>query len=89
MDKSYARPERLLGEHRWDEFLRKPDKSEAGYKSQIFYCTYKTDRELQKDGMCTASPSSFSIFNELGWKCVPVEDYFFKNWGIDKWQVMK
>ncbi|KAF8343648.1 hypothetical protein F5887DRAFT_1282905 [Amanita rubescens] len=69
VDKLYALPERLLGEHRWDEFLKKPDKSEAGYKSQIFYSTYKTDRELQKDG----------------WKCIPVEEYFFKNWGIGKW----
>jgi hypothetical protein len=52
VDKTYPHPERLLGEHRWKEFLLNPDKSEAELKSQIFYCTYSTEREVQKDGTC-------------------------------------
>jgi hypothetical protein len=40
----------LLGEHRWDEFLRNPTEEETGKVSQVFYCLYKSNREVQKDG---------------------------------------
>jgi hypothetical protein len=43
--------ERLLGEHRWSDFLRNPSEEEKGRVSQIFYCTYSTGRQAQKDGM--------------------------------------
>lgn len=69
VDKSYRRTERLLGEHRWSEFLKKPKNGEQTLVSKIFYSTFSTDREVQKDG----------------WKCIFVEEYFFLNWGIDKW----
>ncbi|KAK2462776.1 hypothetical protein APHAL10511_005167 [Amanita phalloides] len=69
VDKTYQRPERLLGEHRWNEFLKKPQRDEVELKSQIFYCTYSTDREVQK----------------YGWKDISVDGYFFTNFGIDKW----
>ncbi|KAF8711464.1 hypothetical protein AX14_013281 [Amanita brunnescens Koide BX004] len=65
VDKTYPHPERLLGEHRWKEFLLNPDKSEAELKSQIFYCTYSTEREVQKDG----------------WKEIPIQDDFFNRGG--------
>ena len=52
VDKTYPHPERLLGEHRWNEFLLNPDQFEVELKSQIFYCTYSTEREVQKDGAC-------------------------------------
>ncbi|KAF8160337.1 hypothetical protein K438DRAFT_1859848 [Mycena galopus ATCC 62051] len=64
VNRDYPEPERLLGEHRWSEFLKKPNAEEAGRVSQIFYCTYSTGRQAQKDG----------------WKRINVADSWFKNW---------
>ncbi|CAK5277546.1 unnamed protein product [Mycena citricolor] len=50
VDRSYAYPERLLGEHRWDEFLQDPDDDEKGCVSKVFFCTYTSGREVQKNG---------------------------------------
>jgi hypothetical protein len=40
----------LLGEHRWNDFLRNPTAEERNKTSQVFYCLHKSDREVQKDG---------------------------------------
>ncbi|PFH49617.1 hypothetical protein AMATHDRAFT_147311, partial [Amanita thiersii Skay4041] len=66
VSKEFKEPERLLGEHRWSEFLKEPQEDEKELVSQIFYSTYTTDREVQKDG----------------WKCIFVEDVFFHGWGV-------
>ncbi|KAJ7073160.1 hypothetical protein C8F01DRAFT_1106317 [Mycena amicta] len=64
VNRDYVSPERLLGEHRWSEFLRKPTAEEAGRVTQIFYSTYSNGRAAQKDG----------------WKRINVADSWFKNW---------
>ncbi|KAF7350647.1 hypothetical protein MSAN_01625000 [Mycena sanguinolenta] len=64
IDRNYPEPERLLGEHRWSEFLKKPNAEEQGRVSQIFYSTYATGRQAQKDG----------------WKRINVADSWFTNW---------
>ncbi|KAJ6592698.1 hypothetical protein B0H19DRAFT_1088358 [Mycena capillaripes] len=64
INRDYPHPERLLGEHRWSKFLKKPSVEEAGRVSQIFYSTYSTGRQAQKDG----------------WKRINVADSWFKNW---------
>ncbi|KAJ7247174.1 hypothetical protein B0H12DRAFT_1125480 [Mycena haematopus] len=64
IEREYAEPERLLGEHRWSEFLKNPNAEEAGRVSQIFYCTYSTGRQAQKDG----------------WKRINVADSWFTKW---------
>ncbi|KAM6503188.1 hypothetical protein JOM56_000131 [Amanita muscaria] len=88
VDKSYRRTERLLGEHRWSEFLKKPKNGEQTLVSKIFYSTFSTDREVQKDGaLFVLPPSPFYVDLQLpGWKCIFVEEYFFLNWGIDNWR---
>ncbi|KAJ7748882.1 hypothetical protein B0H16DRAFT_897012 [Mycena metata] len=50
INREYAHPERLLGEHRWSDFLCNPSQEEAGRVSQIFYSVYNTGRSAQKDG---------------------------------------
>jgi hypothetical protein len=42
--------DRLLGEHRWSEFLKKPAEQDKGQVSEVFYCTYSTGRQVQKNG---------------------------------------
>ncbi|KAJ7119370.1 hypothetical protein C8R43DRAFT_1137074 [Mycena crocata] len=64
VNRNYPHPERLLGEHRWSEFLKRPTEEEAGRVSQIFYRVYSTGRQAQKDG----------------WKRINVADSWFKNW---------
>jgi hypothetical protein len=40
--------------------------------------------------VCARSRLAHSqVTTNSGWKCIPVEEYFFKNWGIGKWQVVK
>ncbi|EMD33008.1 hypothetical protein CERSUDRAFT_143168 [Gelatoporia subvermispora B] len=52
---------RLLGEHRWSEFLKNPSQDDQERVSQVFYCTLGALRLVQKNG----------------WKQVVVEDYWF------------
>ncbi|KAI6009873.1 hypothetical protein EDC04DRAFT_847356 [Pisolithus marmoratus] len=64
VDRDYPHFDRLLGEHRWSEFLRKPSTEEKGRVTQVFYCTYNTGRNVEKNG----------------WKRVFVEDAWFDDW---------
>lgn len=50
VNRDYAHFDRILGEHRWAEFLQKPTKEESGRVTQVFYCTYSTGRIVQKNG---------------------------------------
>lgn len=52
INRDYAHFDRILGEHRWSEFLQKPTKEESGRVTQVFYCTYNTGRIVQKNGAC-------------------------------------
>ncbi|KAF8883299.1 hypothetical protein BD779DRAFT_1647774 [Infundibulicybe gibba] len=66
VDKAYGQPQRLLGEHRWSEFLKRPSAEESGRISQVYYSIYSTARAVGKDG----------------WKRVDVEDSWFKGWSL-------
>lgn len=64
IDKKYPHNERLLGEHRWSEFLKKPNEEEEGKVTQVFHSLYSKGRDAQKDG----------------WKRIHVEAAWFKDW---------
>ena len=48
--RDYAHYDRILGEHLWSEFLQKPTMEEKDRVTQVFYCTYNTGRNVQKNG---------------------------------------
>lgn len=50
VNRDYQDFDRILGEHRWSEFLTSPTKEESGRVTQVFYCTYSTGRIVQKNG---------------------------------------
>jgi hypothetical protein len=50
--------ERLLGEHRWSELLVNPNEEEKHRVSKIYYCTYSSGREVQKNGKHAVLPPS-------------------------------
>lgn len=50
VNRGYSHFDRILGEHRWSEFLRNPTKDEKERVTQVFYCTYNTGRIVQKNG---------------------------------------
>ncbi|KAL4071339.1 hypothetical protein V8B97DRAFT_1870991 [Scleroderma yunnanense] len=56
--------DRILGEHRWSEFLRKPSSDEKDRVTQVFYCSYNTGRMVQK----------------YGWKRIYVDETWFIAW---------
>ncbi|TFK71069.1 hypothetical protein BDN72DRAFT_765610 [Pluteus cervinus] len=64
VDKDFPDFNVLLGEHRWNQFLRNPTEDEAGRTSKIYYSTYSTSMEAKKDG----------------WKRIHVESCFFDKW---------
>ncbi|KAG6867224.1 hypothetical protein C0993_005417 [Termitomyces sp. T159_Od127] len=64
VDKKYPYNERLLGEHRWKEFLKSPTDEEKDRVTQIFNSLYTTGRAAQKDG----------------WKRIHVESKWFRDW---------
>lgn len=74
---------KLLGKHDWKDFLLNPSPEEAERFSRIYYSTYSSGREAQKDGELQARPNS-SIVDVifLGWKRIHVEEKFFKGWSI-------
>lgn len=42
--------ERLLGEHRWAEFLLRPSDEEEPRKTKIYWSTYGSTRQVDKEG---------------------------------------
>ncbi|KAI0740792.1 hypothetical protein C8Q76DRAFT_608883, partial [Earliella scabrosa] len=40
---------KILGAHKWSAFLADPG-SEGHHVSKVFYCTYNSDRIVQKNG---------------------------------------
>ncbi|KAI9568903.1 hypothetical protein HD554DRAFT_2096586 [Boletus coccyginus] len=69
--RDYPHFDRILGEHRWSEFLQKPTKEEKGRATQVFYCTYSTGRIVQKNG----------------WKRIDVDEAWFKAWSPNNGQI--
>ncbi|KAH0829064.1 hypothetical protein J3R83DRAFT_2521 [Lanmaoa asiatica] len=64
VNRDYAHFDRILGEHRWSEFLQSPTKEEKTRVTQVFYCAYSTGRIVQKNG----------------WKRIDVDEAWFKAW---------
>jgi hypothetical protein len=52
INRAFENWDRLLGEHRWKEFLRKPTDEEEPRVSRIYYSRFKSGREAQKEGKC-------------------------------------
>jgi hypothetical protein len=50
VDRSYPHFDRILGEHRWSEFLQNPTQDEKDRVTRVFYCTYNSGRIVQKNG---------------------------------------
>jgi hypothetical protein len=50
VSKTFSQFEKVLGEHRWGEFLREPSPEERDKKTKVYYSTYTNSRALQKDG---------------------------------------
>lgn len=48
--REYEHFDRILGEHRWDEFLRQPKADEKGRSSKVYFSTYSNYIDLKKDG---------------------------------------
>ncbi|KAH8110567.1 hypothetical protein DFH11DRAFT_1690809 [Phellopilus nigrolimitatus] len=40
----------LLGLHKWSEFLRNPEPDQYDKESRVYYCRYKSGRQVQKNG---------------------------------------
>ncbi|KAI5122339.1 hypothetical protein M0805_002506 [Coniferiporia weirii] len=62
--KSCPRTNDLLGAHKWREFLKNPEADEVNNESRVYYCHYKSGREVQKNG----------------WKLIDVCEPWFKNY---------
>jgi len=49
VDYEFERFDALLGMHSWSEFLLAPTAEETGKSSEVFFCTYNTNKAF-KDG---------------------------------------
>ncbi|TFK85776.1 hypothetical protein K466DRAFT_494102, partial [Polyporus arcularius HHB13444] len=65
IDESLPNLYQILGAHRGCDFLKQPQDDDAKHVSKVFYCTYKSDRLVQKNG----------------WKRVDIKDGWFKSKG--------
>ena len=45
--------DRLLGEHKWSEFLSNPSAEEAEKVTRIYHCVFNSGRQVQKNGVFT------------------------------------
>lgn len=50
VNRSFQQLDRLLGQHKWEEFLQNPTEEEKERYSSIFFCTKNTVREVSKAG---------------------------------------
>lgn len=50
VSRSFEDHAKLLGEHRWNEFLQDPTEEEMVRFTQVFHSFYSRGREAQKDG---------------------------------------
>lgn len=70
---------RLLGGHRWAEFLKEPEQSQLATESRVYYCTKNKGREVQKHGKSLEMPLNHSTLMSIsGWKRLDVEDLWFQ-----------
>lgn len=56
---------RLLGLHRWSEFLRDPTGEERTCETKIFYCTLSHGREVQKHGIFNETRITLHCANQF------------------------
>ena len=50
VDREFERFDAVLGKHSWSDFLLTPTEEEAGKSSEVFFCTYNTDRAVKNGG---------------------------------------
>ncbi|KAK0481782.1 hypothetical protein IW261DRAFT_1592838 [Armillaria novae-zelandiae] len=66
-ENAYAKA-RFLGEHRWNEILRRPTLEERERVTQVFPCSHNNNRSVVKDG----------------WHRIAVNDDWFKGWSVNQ-----
>ncbi|CCM03009.1 uncharacterized protein FIBRA_05126 [Fibroporia radiculosa] len=65
--------QRVLGEHRWAEVLRNPSEEEKSKVSKVFFCKYRSGREVEKNG----------------WKRVFIQDNWYETpEGMARWRAI-
>ena len=57
VDREATRIESVLGLHSWSEFLLAPAAEEAGKSSEVFFCTYNTNKDVKNGGVSTHTRS--------------------------------
>ncbi|KAH9851097.1 hypothetical protein C2E23DRAFT_733751 [Lenzites betulinus] len=80
IDESFPDFKRLLGAHKWSEFLVDP-RDDGRFISKIFYCTFSSDRVVQKNGThigLRALQAHHSRGMRAGWKRIDVQDRWFR-----------
>ena len=58
VDREVTRIEDVLGMHSWSEFLLAPAAEEAGKSSEVFFCTYNTNKDVKNGGGYTHTRSN-------------------------------
>ena len=58
VDREATRIEGVLGMHSWSEFLLAPAAEEAGKSSEVFFCTYNTNKDVKNGGGSTHTRSN-------------------------------
>ncbi|KAF8972766.1 hypothetical protein BDZ97DRAFT_856108 [Flammula alnicola] len=73
VSKAFTDHGRLLGEHRWSEFLKDPTEEEKPRVTQVFHSFYAKGRDAQKDG----------------WKAITISCKWFKGWAPGKGKIVQ
>ncbi|KAF8972767.1 hypothetical protein BDZ97DRAFT_1752620 [Flammula alnicola] len=73
VSKAFTDHGRLLGEHRWSEFLKDSTEEENPRVTQVFHSFYAKGRDAQKDG----------------WKVITVSSRWFKGWAPGKGKIVQ
>lgn len=81
---------RLLGAHRWADFLKEPEESQMATESRVYYCTKNKGREVQKHGKLIECLflSAYTLTIISGWKRLDVEDLWFARFNPARRQVL-
>jgi hypothetical protein len=80
VDRDFDSFDRLLGLHTWSEFLQRPTKDQLDKVSKVFYCTYNTGRQAEKNGPSASRSTAHTHSYCAGWKRVNIEEHWFNGW---------
>lgn len=75
--KEFSELHKVLGEHRWSEFLKNPAENERDNVTKVFHCKFSDSVQLEHDGKSWFFPKPYRTKKLLGWRETLFKEHWF------------